>query len=280
MNVAIAVTSKPAASSRWKPMRSASYSFSRVKLICVWIASACADAMRRRGRLSRRRGTGARRGDGQRERGQRVEQRALLPGEQARHVMLRHVRDFVREHGRELGLALREEDETGVDADVAAGQRERVDGRIADREELEVLAAVGHRGDEAMAELVQVVVDFGVVEIGARGADLPHDASRRACVPAAGESIDCDSSPRSGSPCACATPARQRGGSERLRGERHRHERGDERRSRAAGSGRVQAGRWVQEGVIDRYGSAVDANAKMRRRYPKFKRRRPPWRAR
>ncbi len=43
--VAIALTSKPAASSRWKPMRSASYSFSRVKLICDWIASACPEAM-------------------------------------------------------------------------------------------------------------------------------------------------------------------------------------------------------------------------------------------
>jgi hypothetical protein len=45
MNVAMAVTSKPASSSRWKPIRSASYSFSRVKLIWFWIVSACVAAI-------------------------------------------------------------------------------------------------------------------------------------------------------------------------------------------------------------------------------------------
>ncbi len=92
-----------------------------------------------------------------------------------RHVPLRHVRDFVRQHGRELGLVLREKDEAGVDADVAARQRESVDGGIRDGEELELLAVLGDRGDEAMPELVQVVVDLGILEVGAGGPDLAHD---------------------------------------------------------------------------------------------------------
>jgi hypothetical protein len=70
-----------------------------------------------------------------RERGERHQQRALLVLEEARHVVLRHVRDLVREHARELGLVLREQDEAGVDADVAAGHRERVDRRVGHGEE-------------------------------------------------------------------------------------------------------------------------------------------------
>ena len=174
MNVAIAPVSKPAASSRWKPIRSASYSFSRVKLICDCIASAWAEAMPADSAGPDPADEPGRR-NGQRERRQRVQQRALLARERARHVVLRHVRDFVRQHRRELGLALRQQDETGVDADVAARQREGVDRGIADGEELEVLTTLGHRGDEPMAELVQIVVDLRVVEIAARTANLPDD---------------------------------------------------------------------------------------------------------
>ena len=65
--------------------------------------------------------------------------RVLLRGHHPRQVMLRDVRDFVRQHGGELGLVLREQDEAGVDADVAAGQRERVDRGIGNGEELELL---------------------------------------------------------------------------------------------------------------------------------------------
>ena len=86
--------------------------------------------------------------------------------------MLRDVRDLVREHGGELGLALGEQDQAGVHADVAARQCERVDLRIGNGEELEVLLDVLRRGDQPMAELVQVVVDFRIVDVGAvrRGA--------------------------------------------------------------------------------------------------------------
>ena len=65
--------------------------------------------------------------------------------------------------------------EPGVDADVAAGQRERVDLRIGHREELEVLLRVVRRGHEAVPELVQVVVDLRVLQVPALRADLPDD---------------------------------------------------------------------------------------------------------
>ena len=45
----------------------------------------------------------------------------------------------------------------------------------ATREELELLPALGDGGHEPVAELVQVIVDFGVFEVGACGADLAHD---------------------------------------------------------------------------------------------------------
>ena len=97
------------------------------------------------------------------------------PCEHARDMALRDVRDLVREHARELGLVLREQDEAGVDADVAARQRERIDRGVGHREELEVLARVARGGDEPAAELVQVVDDLGIVQEGALRASLAHD---------------------------------------------------------------------------------------------------------
>ena len=80
--------------------------------------------------------------------GERVQQRrSAASAIDARQVVLRDVRDFVREHRGELGFVLREQDEAGVDADEAAGQRERVDRGVGDGEELEVLR--GSRGSAA-----------------------------------------------------------------------------------------------------------------------------------
>ena len=57
-------------------------------------------------------------------------------------------------------------------ADVAAGQREGVDGVLADREELEILPRPG----EARAQLVQVIADLRIVDVlRILGANLAHD---------------------------------------------------------------------------------------------------------
>ena len=175
MNVAIAVTSKPAASSRWKPIRSASYSFSRVKLIWCWIVSACVAAIAPAAAspLEALPPRAARMASASPASDISIE--SFCADERARHVMLRDVRDLVREHARELGLGLREQDESRVDADEAAGQRERVDLRVGNAEELEVLLDVRRRGDQPVPELVQVVVDLGVVDVAAARAKLPDD---------------------------------------------------------------------------------------------------------
>ena len=146
-------------------MRSASYSFSRVKLSWFWIASAWPVAIAACAASPDEAAAGARGEHRERERGERHQQVVLLALQHARDVALRDVRDLVREHARELGLVLREQDEAGVDADVAARQRERVDRVVGHREELEVLARVARCGDEPAAELVQVVVDLGIVEV-------------------------------------------------------------------------------------------------------------------
>ena len=80
----------------------------------------------------------------------------LLRAEHARYVALRDVRDLVRQHGGELGLALRGIDQAGVHADETSGQRERVDRRVADGEELEILARPRDCGEQPPAQPVEV----------------------------------------------------------------------------------------------------------------------------
>ena len=114
--------------------------------------------------------------DGERQGRQRSPLRAALPVQHARLVALQHVRGLVREHARQLGFALREQDERGVHADVPAGEREGVD-RIVLHHEVVDLARrfVGDR-QQARAERGDVVCDFGVVEVGGIDTNVPHDA--------------------------------------------------------------------------------------------------------
>ena len=63
----------------------------------------------------------------------------------------------------------------GVDADESAGQREGVDLGIRDREENKILPDIAGRSDQPVAELVQVIVDFRIIEVPAGAANLAHD---------------------------------------------------------------------------------------------------------
>ena len=119
---------------------------------------------------------GARREYRDRQRGNRRNLRLFLLREHARHVALRYVRHFMRHHAGQFGLALRGQDQARVDADKAAGQRERVDLRIHDQKEIELLARVRARRDELVAQRVQIIGYLGVVRITGIGADLAHDA--------------------------------------------------------------------------------------------------------
>ena len=63
----------------------------------------------------------------QHHRGHGRDRELLLRADQARDMALGDVRDLVREHRREFRLRLRGEQQPGIHADEAAGQRERVD---------------------------------------------------------------------------------------------------------------------------------------------------------
>ena len=91
-------------------------------------------------------------------------------------VALRDVGDLVRQHRGHFRLALGGGDETGVQADVAAGQREGVDHRVADDEEIEAARALAGARHQALADGVDVGLDLGVVEIApAAPANVVHD---------------------------------------------------------------------------------------------------------
>ena len=102
----------------------------------------------------------------------------------ARDVALRDVRHLVREHRGELVARRRHRDQAEVDADVAAGQRECVDARIADQERLPgearsmsavMLPSERDCGDERLPDRLEVLEQQRVVDVVGVDADLAHD---------------------------------------------------------------------------------------------------------
>ena len=61
-----------------------------------------------------------------------------------------------------------------IDADEAARQRKRVDVVIIDGKELKIEGRFGTVFDQPAADLVQIIVDFGIVQIFLAGTDLHH----------------------------------------------------------------------------------------------------------
>jgi len=98
-----------------------------------------------------------------------------LARKHARDVPLRHVSDLVREHGSELGFRLRADDQPRVHADEAAGQRERVQRRIADEEEAEVVSGGRRSAREREREAVEPVGELGIVVDHAAALHLADD---------------------------------------------------------------------------------------------------------
>ncbi len=101
----------------------------------------------------------------------------------AGNVTLGDVRDFVRQHARQLILRARRVEQSRVDADEPAGQGERVDHRAVDHEERKLVVAVGIglRG-QAIADLVDIFGDLGILDDFAAGADLRHDRAAQAIL--------------------------------------------------------------------------------------------------
>ncbi len=125
--------------------------------------------------VAARRSAGARREYRQQQRADLDRHGVLLRGQHARDVTLRDVADFVCDHARQLGLRLGRDDEARMDADEAAGQRERVEHRIAHEEEAEVDRARRADRNQLVAELVQVFGRFRVGQVVRVAPDLGHD---------------------------------------------------------------------------------------------------------
>ena len=86
--------------------------------------------------------TSARKQDGGDKCGHCRARRALGFSDEPRDVPLLHVRDFVRQHSRQLAFVVGREDQACVDAYEAAGHREGVDTRVVNQKKLICLLRV------------------------------------------------------------------------------------------------------------------------------------------
>ncbi len=72
--------------------------------------------------------------------------------------------------------------QAGVHADEAAGQRERVDRRVAHGEELEILSRAGHRLGKARPDRAQILGKLRVIDELRIAAHVAHDALAQAAL--------------------------------------------------------------------------------------------------
>jgi two-component system response regulator len=82
-----------------------------------------------------------------------------------RDVALRDVGNFVRDDRRELRFALRGDHQPAVHADESAWPRERIQRRVAQREQLEILLRRGQLCNQPVGKAVQVAADLRVIDV-------------------------------------------------------------------------------------------------------------------
>ena len=99
---------------------------------------------------------------------------ALLPSYHARYMALGDVRNLVAQHRGQFRFALCGEQQPCVYADIAARHGKGVDGVIVDREELEIQRRFRAVLDQPGAQLIEVIVDLGIVQVLLAGANLQH----------------------------------------------------------------------------------------------------------
>ncbi len=92
------------------------------------------------------------------------------------YVPLRNVSNFVCKYARQFVFVSRRLQEARVDANEAAGQRERIDYRTVDDKEVELVIAtgIGLRG-KSMADFIYIFSDLRIFHELAAGPDLAHD---------------------------------------------------------------------------------------------------------
>ena len=103
--------------------------------------------------------------NGDQQGSQHDHRRLALATIKLRDVALRDMRDLMSEYRRQFGFSLRAQDQTGVQADIAARQRERVQRRIPDHEELEIVLGVIARRGQPAPQPIDIALDLPVVEI-------------------------------------------------------------------------------------------------------------------
>ncbi len=120
-------------------------------------------------------GTGAgARGDGT-EQDERHQRCVLLGGlERALQMVLRDMPDFVGNHAGQLAFAVGDDDQAGIDHDIATRRRKGVDDRIFCDGKDEVILGLLAAGDQAIAEVVDVVVQHRVVHHHVQRPHLPQ----------------------------------------------------------------------------------------------------------
>ena len=90
-------------------------------------------------------------------------------------MALRYVRDLMGQHAREFVLAASGFEQSGVYADIATREGERVYPVILDNEECEVVIAFIGLGGDLVANFIDVFVDQRVLDDLAAIADIAHD---------------------------------------------------------------------------------------------------------
>ena len=98
-----------------------------------------------------------------------------LDSHHPRDMVLRDVRDLVTQDTNQFRFTLGAENQAGVYTDITTRKRERIDGFVLDREELEVPARIGAVGNQHKTDLVQVVGHVRIIKVPRARANLAHD---------------------------------------------------------------------------------------------------------
>ena len=129
--------------------------------------------------------------------GEGGERGELAAFDELRQMPLRDVSDLVREHGRELALGLRDDDQTRIHRDDPAGPGKRVDGRRIDHEESIAPARV--RARDALPERVDVVDHLGIIDHSKPPTNLRQERLAELVLFGRAREVSPAASPRSGS---------------------------------------------------------------------------------
>src|SRR5215813_11140347 len=90
-------------------------------------------------------------------------------------MTLGHVADFVCQYGSQFRLALRSDDQPGVDTDEPSRQGKSVDRLVIQNEKFELLLDVWSVRNQRVAKRIDIVRHLGVVQELRTRADLAHD---------------------------------------------------------------------------------------------------------